>query len=113
MAREFSQALRTGRRAEGGLLTVVLLRHTRPGVARLGLAVSRRVGGAVRRNRAKRFVREAFRRHKGSGYDLVVLPKASLAQASQAEVQQQLALLLSRLLKDKGPARGVRPAPAD
>lgn len=67
----------------------------------------------MRRNRAKRLVREAFRRYKGIGYDLVVLPKARLAQASQAEVQQQLALLLGRLLKGKGPARGVRPAPAD
>jgi len=44
---------------------------------RLGLAVSRRMGGAVRRNRIKRVLREAFRRQKDlwpQGLDLVVIP---------------------------------------
>lgn len=46
---------------------------------RLGLVVSRRVGHAVRRNRAKRMLREAFRllQHDlPAGYDLVVIASA-------------------------------------
>lgn len=112
-ARDFTQTLRKGRRAESGLFTLVLLRQTHPGAARLGLAVSRRVGGSVQRNLAKRLIREAFRRHKGRGYDLVVLPKAGLVQARLSDVQQQLAQLLGRLLKDRGGSRGLRPDPAD
>lgn len=45
------------------------------GHARLGLSVGRRVGGAVRRHRVKRLLREAFRLEMAqlpAGYDLVV-----------------------------------------
>ncbi len=43
---------------------------------RLGLTVSRRVGGAVQRGRVKRLLREAFRLSREAwptGYDLVVI----------------------------------------
>ncbi len=45
---------------------------------RLGLSVSRRVGNAVKRNRIKRLLREAFRLHRSdwpAGYDLVIVVK--------------------------------------
>jgi ribonuclease P protein component len=46
--------------------------------ARLGLSVSRKVGGAVVRNRWKRLLREAFRLNRDRlprGIDLVVVPR--------------------------------------
>ncbi len=45
---------------------------------RLGLSVSRKVGGAAVRNRWKRLIREAFRLNRQSlpgGIDLVVIPR--------------------------------------
>ncbi len=47
---------------------------------RLGLSVSRKVGGAVERNRWKRLIREAFRLTRDKlpkGVDLVVIPRNS------------------------------------
>lgn len=53
-----------------------------PGPARLGVTVSRRVGGAVVRNRVRRRVREVFRLHRewfADGRDVVfvALPRAA------------------------------------
>jgi ribonuclease P protein component len=50
---------------------------------RLGIVASRRVGGAVRRNKAKRLIREIFRLNKqqGSGWDVVVIARADLPDA--------------------------------
>lgn len=48
-------------------------------ITRLGLSVSRKVGGSVERQRWKRRIREAFRcqRHQlPVGLDLIVIPKA-------------------------------------
>jgi ribonuclease P protein component len=53
----------------------------RTGQWRLGLAVTRKNGNAVWRNRVKRVVREFFRLHRHSipqGLDIVVVPKRSL-----------------------------------
>jgi len=58
-----------------GLLRIVAL----PGElshARLGLSVSKRVGNAIRRNRCKRLLREAFRLSRADlpALDLIIIP---------------------------------------
>lgn len=64
--------------------------------SRLGLTVSRKIGGAVCRNRWKRLVREAFRRHRGQmppGLDLVVLPRKGVVPEYEKVVASLLRLV--------------------
>lgn len=73
--RSFSQVFEAKCRKSAGPLSVAG-RENGLGFNRLGLSVSRRVGHAVKRNRIKRRLREAFRlsQHDGpQGYDLVVV----------------------------------------
>ncbi|MCL2123048.1 MAG: ribonuclease P protein component [Desulfovibrionaceae bacterium] len=59
----------------------VLYDRALPGQWRLGLAVTRKSGNAVWRNRIKRVVREVFRLHQRGipqGLDIVVVPRRNL-----------------------------------
>ncbi len=62
------------------------------GRPRLGITMTRRIGGAVRRNRAKRLVREVFRRHKSAliDVDIVVNGRFSLPGAEYRRFEEEL-----------------------
>jgi ribonuclease P protein component len=75
--REFRDVFDRGACVRGPGLRVHYLRRERE-LSRLGLVVSRRVGGSVARTRVKRLLREVFRRHKARlpyPVDVVLLPQ--------------------------------------
>jgi len=72
---------------------VVITTPRQSGPGRIGITASRRVGGAVVRNRVKRLVREFFRRHQHAivpPQDVLVIARTQAAEASYAEVVQEL-----------------------
>ena len=66
---------------------------------RFGLAVSRKVGNAVVRNRVKRWIREAIRHERGDleGMDIVVIALPSSANATAQSIRQQVSHVISTL----------------
>ena len=72
------------------------------GVGRLGIAATKKLGGAVERNRAKRLIREVFRRNKlAPGFDIVVIPKRELLDASLTALETEFRNTLERSLRRK------------
>ena len=59
---EFQQVYERGARIRGRFSTLFLLPN-KLSIGRLGIAATRKLGGAVERNRAKRLIREIFRRN--------------------------------------------------
>ncbi len=74
-SKEFDEVFRRSQRSTDKWVTV-LARSNRKGLARLGLAISKKCARkAVERNRIKRIVRESFRHNKHClrGLDLVIV----------------------------------------
>ena len=112
-AAEFDAVFKRGVRLSGRLFLLVVARNQLD-IDRLGLAASRRIGGAVARNRARRLLRESFRRlpsSAGAGIDIVVVAHKELVSSGQAEVDRELRERLRRVSRAAGPS-GTPAAPA-
>ncbi len=99
---DFQQAYEHGCRVHSRYSTL----FTRPNslsVGRLGIAATRKLGGAVERNRAKRLIREIFRRNKiAPGFDVIVVPKRELLNASLKSLEEDYRHNLARSLRQGG-----------
>jgi ribonuclease P protein component len=102
--REFTRLKTQGRRVVSGCLVVNWLPRADGGRARLGVVTSRQVGSAVVRSRARRLLREVWRRNQldlMASLDMVLVARASLAGRNLAQVEHdfQAALRRGRILK--------------
>jgi ribonuclease P protein component len=103
--REYLTLGRTARRVH--VQHFVLLFQPRSGPTRLGITVTKKIGGAVERNRVKRRVREAFRRDPHrllEGHDLIVIAKPGATALASADVARELATAARR----SGPTSAAR-----
>lgn len=100
---DFARIYKHGRRARGRWLTVVMLPRQDEPTCRAAFVVSRKVSRlAVWRNRVRRRLREALRllrkqQEFNTAADLILIAAPLAVEATQAELRDELQVLLSRL----------------
>lgn len=95
---DFDRAYASGHRISSKLFTLIatVSEHGRP---RLGVTISRKVGGAVVRNAVRRRIREAFRRNRdaiASDIDIIVHVRPEARGAGYSELEAELLGALRR-----------------
>ncbi len=95
-AADFQRLQREGRSWSHPLL-ILVARRNGLNLTRVGVTATRKIGKAVRRNRAKRLLREAARHlhpHLEPGWDLLLIARPEILQVKEPQVREALAFLV-------------------
>jgi ribonuclease P protein component len=109
------EAVYDRRRSAADGTMVVYVRENGLKHSRIGLSVSKKFGSAVRRNRIRRLMREAYRLVKEelpSGFDLVLIPRPLDDYAVDAFRQSLVKLMkqaVRKIQRDAEPAKEASP----
>jgi len=90
-AAEFERVRKEGRVTRGPLFSIAVL-SAADGMARAGFITSRKVGGAVARNRVRRRLREIVRHHQNEIVDgtwIVMIASARAASATYSALKAE------------------------
>ena len=107
----YQKAYKNGKRFVGKTVAVYVLRDYAAGrlrkanpqkelVNRLGLSVSKKIGGAVERNRAKRIIRAAYDELRPSlkrGFLIVISARGAINGKSSTDVERELSVAFTKL----------------
>ena len=95
---DFQQVRQNGKFYASPLMVLAFLRNEL-NHSRFGFVVNKRLGNAVKRNKIKRRMREATRLQLPQiepGFDLVIIARQPIREASYREIEQSLLYLLRK-----------------
>jgi len=98
---EFDRVFRQGRSHANRVLVLYGFPRAGEGELRLGLSVSRRVGGAVERNHVKRLLREAFEQELArlpEGHDVVIVARPEAKAVAERDGLEGIRTALVELM---------------
>ena len=96
---EFRRLYNKGKSAVSPYFAVYCRRTGRP-ISRLGITTGVKLGNAVKRNRARRRIRELYRTREGTllpGYDIVVVARSRVIYGRYAELERSFGQLMKKL----------------
>ena len=97
--RDFARVKARGNRIVYGCMIANWLVHPAHAPTRIGVITSRKIGNAVKRNRARRLLREVFRLHQhdfNQTLDMVLIARPSIARKKMREVEADFLTVLRR-----------------
>lgn len=95
----FVRTYEKGRKLQARYFTAFVLPNLE-GKSRIGITTTRKLGNSVERNRARRLVREVFRKNKWlvpSGVDIVINPKKPLSKLNYPDLESDFLAFLERV----------------
>jgi ribonuclease P protein component len=96
---EFARIRQQGQRVVVGCLIANWQRLPDGAKPKLGVVTSKKIGGAVQRNRARRLLRESFRQHQfelAQQVEIILIARNSIAGRAFAEVEKDYLTALKR-----------------
>ena len=103
--REFIALAKSGRRLQNECF-IAVFSPGRHGRSRLGITVTKKVGGAVKRNRIKRLVREFFRLNRqflSGEWDINIIAKNQISDITSEKAYQSLQNIFNRISRYDDP----------
>ncbi len=102
---DFERVYRQGRSVSNRFLVLYAFPQGVESESRVGISVSRKIGGAVVRNRVKRLLREAFRAlddRVRAGHDFVIVARPDVRELGERDGASGVERTLAELLAQAG-----------